>query len=724
MNALRRCSVVLLLLPVFARGQQVNFNNSILAEPPDRTVYMGDMETPVVGSDTSMPATFVAQLYYGDDASNLNPITAIGPARFRPGTIGPGLWLGGNRTLTGFSVGDSVTLQVRAWDAAGVGRTYDQTRAAGGMYGESVPFTYLIPPAAGPSTNYYMYNFRSFSLNSCRGVRLTNPTNGAAFNEPASITFQVESLNASANITNLTYWLDGQPIRTANVPPFEATVTNLAVGYYLLRATSRFDNGDLCGSDTVLFRVMFPPNPVLQPLAYTALRGSSVTFTVSPGGSEPNGYAWFHNGNLITNAEPELPLTNLTRQLEGPYACVVSNAVGVSTSAPAVLKVRDVVIYANGQPIHTPGITSTAPVTISMVSAYERGTIFYTLDGSRPNSGSTQYLGAFTIQRTAFLRAVGYSADFFQSGEAERVYVLKTVPPPPRVLSAISGGGGVITANPAKVTYMDGETVEVMAQPDAGWSFLEWRGDTIGTNPVITLQMTADRCVKAIFATTLTTTVAGNGQIILDPPGGFYPWGTTVRLHAVPAASNYFVLWGNYASGSDNPLIWSMTTPNPAISSAFFPLASNQVTLTALVDGMGAVETLPATNRYTRGQSVILRAHPRPLQSFLGWSGGATGGNEPIVVTLDASRIITAHFTKIPQIRLGPECDANFLNENGFYATLVGAWSTRYAVQYSDLLGSWQPMLMLTNTYGTTQFVDSGATNVAQRFYRAVLAEP
>jgi hypothetical protein len=155
--------LVLLVLCLQAVAQQINFNNAVLSTPPDRLVYMtvGPECFPVVGSPTTEAPTFVAQLYYGSDASSLQPV-AIGPARFRPATTGPGLWLGGNRTLIGFNIGDTVTLQVRAWDAAGTGLSFDAARAVGRWWAVSDNFTYTIPPAAGVPSAYFMHNFSSF----------------------------------------------------------------------------------------------------------------------------------------------------------------------------------------------------------------------------------------------------------------------------------------------------------------------------------------------------------------------------------------------------------------------------------------------------------------------------------------------------------------------------------------------------------------------------------
>jgi hypothetical protein len=135
----------------------VNFNNNVLAEPPDRTVYGVDGSA-LVGTN------FVAQLYYGTDAGSLVAHTGAA-SRFRvTTTTQPGTWSGGNRTLTGGGVGTPILLQVRVWDSS-AGSTFDQARAAGGTWGASEVFTYTQALSAPPaSTDTQMLGLTSFTL--------------------------------------------------------------------------------------------------------------------------------------------------------------------------------------------------------------------------------------------------------------------------------------------------------------------------------------------------------------------------------------------------------------------------------------------------------------------------------------------------------------------------------------------------------------------------------
>jgi regulation of enolase protein 1 (concanavalin A-like superfamily) len=67
-------------------------------------------------------------------------------------------------------------------------------------------------------------------------------------------------------------------------------------------------------------------------------------------------------------------------------------------------------------------------------------------------------------------------------------------------------------------------------------------------------------------------------------------------------------------------------------------------TLTTQADGPGTVVRSPDQPTYAAGQAVTLTATPDPGATFTGWSGAVTGGGNPVVVTMDGDKAVTATF--------------------------------------------------------------------------------
>jgi hypothetical protein len=92
-------------------------------------------------------AQYLAQLYAGTDALNLQPIGAAVP--FKTGYFA-GLFSGGSRYINAISPGDLATVQVKAWDCS-FGSSYEMAAAVGGKVGASRIFTaksggFMMPP--------------------------------------------------------------------------------------------------------------------------------------------------------------------------------------------------------------------------------------------------------------------------------------------------------------------------------------------------------------------------------------------------------------------------------------------------------------------------------------------------------------------------------------------------------------------------------------------------
>ena len=389
---------------------------------------------------------------------------------------------------------------------------------------------------------------------------------------------------------------------------------------------------------------------------------------------------------------------------------------GVSRTAP----VGTPAIFVDGEFVVTSSVTRTGSLTrvvsalVSLQTTFPNGTIFYTLDGQTPSFESAFYEAPFAVHHSVKLRATAYRADFTVAREADPIEILLL---PAYTLSASTAGGGTVTMTPPGGTYLSSTAVNVTATPAPGWTFLQWLGDVGGANPTTTVLVTRNKCVEAVFGTALGTTAVGGGTVTVDPPAALYPYGTTVRVIPQPRPGNYFVLWGNAASGNASPLSVVVTNAHLTISSAFAALSAGQFALAITPNGRGQATITPRANRYSSGAGVMVGAQPDTGQQFLGWSGDASGTQNPLPLVMNQSKLITAEFTKRPTLVLR-RCSEPSL-EDGFQLLLLGEFGTRYQVEEWEGGVGWSPLGVVTNSFGVVQFNDAGATNAAWRLYRA-----
>ncbi len=474
-----------------------------------------------------------------------------------------------------------------------------------------------------------------------------------------------------------------------------------------------FANGDLVRlSDQFAAQL-----PVITngPLSQTVFVGDPVTLAVFATGTQPLSYFWrFNTTNSLGSTSNAVFLAAAATGNTGSYSVIVSNPAGTATSFPAVVRVKQVELYHASQLLTNGNYVFPTPPTLTVRSAFPGGSIFYTLDGSTPDFSSPGYPGPFVLSNSAVVKAVGYSSDFSQSEQAD---VANVTVLPYHTLTATSTGGGSVNLNPPGGTYASTNVVTVTAIPDAGWLFLGWQGDASGNNPSVNIPMNGDKTCFAVFGTTLSTTVVGNGQVQLNPPAGPYPYGTVVRLTGVPQAGSYFGAWGNAASGNTNPLYFAISTPTQTVSSVFGTLAGNQAALTVLINGGGTVTPNPRANVFATNQSVVLSATPGNGQLFVYWTGNASGTTNPLTLPMTQSRIVTANFSP-PGLHVFPDA-GDGLASNRFKFSLVSAPQTVWQLYSSSNLATWNFLTTVTNTQGACQYTDQSATNSA-RYYKAM----
>lgn len=474
------------------------------------------------------------------------------------------------------------------------------------------------------------------------------------------------------------------------------------------------------------------------PQGGTIFSGANFTFNVGASGYAPLGYQWLYQSNILaasslisgaTNAT--LTLSNTSPAQSGYYSVIISNVANSITSAPVTLQVKSVEFYSGSQMLTNGSYSFSSPPTLTIQSAFPNGETFYTLDGSTPNFLSAPYTGAFVLSNSATINAIGYSADFSQSGLADTV--IATVPPQ-YTLSASTPGGGSISLSPpggsytnTTLLYGSNTTVTATAIPAAGYSFLYWQGAATGTSPNISVTMNHNQTLSAVFGTTLSTTVSGNGRVMLAPPGGTYAYGAVVRLEALPAPGNFFGVWGNAGTwgGTTNPLYFPVTNPTPTVSSVFAAVPANQAALTVLILGKGKVSASLSGNLFATNQSVTLTATPDAGQSFIDWSGSVSSTLNPLTVAMTQSRVMVASFTG-QSVSLRPMIPPPGLSPAGFKFMVMGDPQSVYQIQCLTNIThtNWQNLGLVTNSTGQTQFTDAAATNAPSTFYRALLVQP
>jgi hypothetical protein len=289
------------------------------------------------------------------------------------------------------------------------------------------------------------------------------------------------------------------------------------------------------------------------------------------------------------------------------------------------------------------------------------------------------------------------------------------------------GGGGEVRKHPVNEPYPACSLVTVTAAAATNWTFLGWLGDAEGTNPVATVEMTRTKCVQGVFGTRVSAIVEGSGSVSNFPAAEFYPYGSTVRLTALPELGHYFVHWTNEISSSANPLDLLVTRPEDRVAAVFAPLPANAFALTVIIHGNGRLGRRPVSH-YSAGASVTNVPVPEAGQAFLGWSGdtnGATLVGSNLVVRMDRNKTITAHFTKRPRLDI-VRCEGH-LSEEAFQLMVMGWLGERYEIHAASNLRcppeltQWVTLGTVTNSLGMAQFFDPYTPANMQRFYRAKL---
>ncbi|MDR3696662.1 InlB B-repeat-containing protein [Mucilaginibacter sp.] len=239
------------------------------------------------------------------------------------------------------------------------------------------------------------------------------------------------------------------------------------------------------------------------------------------------------------------------------------------------------------------------------------------------------------------------SYQFTMAGNRALVANFKVTPPIQYsvVLSSSPAAGGTTKGSGS---YKAGTSVTVTATPNAGYAFVNWTnsGAIASTSLGYQFSINGNTTLVANFklvipklTLNLSSSPAAGGT---TTGAGSFNTGTSVTVTAKANAGYTFANWTN------NGIIVSTSSPY------IFPLNANTtlvanfaaITYTLNVTAVnGTVVKNPTQATYNSGSTVQLTATPNSGYKFTSWSGDATGSTNPLTVTMNANKNITANFT-------------------------------------------------------------------------------
>ncbi len=205
--------------------------------------------------------------------------------------------------------------------------------------------------------------------------------------------------------------------------------------------------------------------------------------------------------------------------------------------------------------------------------------------------------------------------------------------------------------------YRHGSTIRLVAEPEFGWEFEEWRGDASGQDATIDITLDGETNITAVFklrSFDLTVETQGEGEVtqeLVAQKTSSYPFSSQVRLTAVPSTGWEFVNWSGDHEGT-NPVINVDINRDKQIL-ATFKRIDYKVKVTIQGEGnvqQEIVQSKVIESEYPFETTVQLAATPASNWLWSNWDGDASGIENVIIINIDKAKDIIAKFVAIPSI--------------------------------------------------------------------------
>jgi uncharacterized repeat protein (TIGR02543 family) len=322
----------------------------------------------------------------------------------------------------------------------------------------------------------------------------------------------------------------------------------------------------------------------------------------------------------------------------------------VVTTDPAdntVDVVLNKVITATFNTNMAPATVNSKTFIIKQGNTVVAGTVAPTADGkvftftpSQPLLPFVSYTGTISTGVTDTLRTALVS---------DYVWTFKTIP---QVTLSSSPAIGGTTSGAG--TFAKDSLATVTAEPNTGYAFTNWTegGVEVSKSSSYQFTMTGNRALvanfkpipAAQFAVVLSSLPVAGGTT--DGSGAFNA-GSTVTVSADPNAKYTFINWTeNGVEVSKSTSYQFVITNNRKLIANFKAIPASQFALT-LQSNPAAGGSTTGSGAYTAGTNVSVTATANPGYNFTSWSGDASGSANPLTVTMNGNKKITANFTAI-----------------------------------------------------------------------------
>ena len=374
----------------------------------------------------------------------------------------------------------------------------------------------------------------------------------------------------------------------------------------------------------------------------TAMKASTInntTFTIKQGATVVSGVIAPTPNNAVFTFKPDVPLLPFTK-----YSGTVSKAV---TDTLRTAMIADYNWSFTTIPVVTLSSNPSAAGTTAGGGEFAQGSLVTVT--ATPVSGFT--FTNWTVNGTAVSTSASYQ--FTMAGNIALVANFAPIPIGKFAvnLSSSPPAGGTTTG---AGSYDTGTSVTATATANPGFTFVEWteNGVRVSTSSSIQFFLTANRTFvanfRAIPASQFAVILSSNPTAGGTTDGeGAYPAGTSVPVTAAQNVGYTFTSWTDKVSGtvlSTSPNYTFVLSSNRSLVANF---ALNTYTLTVNATN-GSVVKAPDQPRYNHGSTVQLTATPATGFVFSSWTGDASGSANPLTVTMNANKTITANFTAIP----------------------------------------------------------------------------